>query len=170
VEAEDMNSKEMTRKDFITLTFTLIGSAAVASRCSNDNTTPTPSPTGVGGTTAQSGGTTGHAGAGGTTGTAGTTGAAGTGDAGTTVACTDPLPETMVADGLGHMHTVTVPASTLNATSVQTFTTSVAGSPAHTHTVALTANNLAIIKGGGSVTVVSGPADGHTHMFVVSCH
>lgn len=169
-----MDAKAMTRKDFITLTFTLLGSAAVATRCSDDNTNT--NNTGAGGTTAQSGGHAGTNAVAGHGGGAGTTGQAGGGAGGTsgaTVACTDPLPETQVQDPTNHVHSVTVPASTLNATTVQTFTTSVAGAPTypdHTHTVALTATELATLKGGGNVTVMSGPAAGHTHMYSVSCH
>jgi hypothetical protein len=78
-----------------------------------------------------------------------------------------------VQDPTMHIHSVSIPASALNATAGQTFTTTVAGPPNypdHTHTVVLTAAHLATLKGGGSVTVTSGPAAGHTHDFTVSCH
>src|SRR5262245_59798077 len=103
------SKKEFTRKEFLVLTFTLIGSAAAIGSCDDDNNANV---TGLGGR----GGTTGRAGTTGTggTGTAGTggTGTAGAGGTGTT-ACTDPLPETQVSDSTGHMHTVTIAASTL---------------------------------------------------------
>ena len=94
-----------------------------------------------------------------TTGSGGTTGGA----------CTDPLPETQVADTTGHVHTVTIPASDLNATTDQTVDTSVAFG--HMHAVTLTAANLATIKAGGQVTVTSTQAGSpaHLHMYTVSC-
>ena len=150
-----MDTKSMTRKEFVTLTFTLIGSAAAAcSSSSNSN----------------DGGTGGSFGSGGSNGTGGTGGAGGASSA----ACTNPLPESMVPDDTGHMHDVTVPASTLNATTAQTITTgpvidaTITVTP-HMHDVVFTVANLGILAGGGSVTVTSLPADGHTHMFAVSC-
>src|SRR5262245_8710386 len=127
-----MDSKnDMTRKQFLVLTFTLVGTGAAIGSCDDDNTNLTgtagSSGTGRGGTT----GTAGTTGAGGTTGTAGTTGTGGTG----ATACTDPLPESMVPDGLGHTHSVTIPASALNSSTAMTFNTSSAGAPAHMHSV-----------------------------------
>ncbi|MFL5308048.1 MAG: hypothetical protein ACJ8F1_22725 [Polyangia bacterium] len=137
-----MTSKTFDRKEFLTLTFTLLGGAVAAAACSSSGTS--------GGT----GGTTGT-----TTGSGGTTGGA----------CTDPLPETQVADATGHVHTVTIPASDLNATSDQMVDTSVAFG--HMHAVTLTAANLATIKGGGQVTVTSTQAGSpaHVHVYNVSC-
>ena len=73
-------------------------------------------------------------------------------------------------DALGHVHTLTVPASTLDATTDQTFTTGSAGTPAHTHIVVLTSANLATLKGGGTVDVMSTTALGHLHSYKVGCH
>ncbi|HVT07019.1 MAG TPA: hypothetical protein VHO67_06160 [Polyangia bacterium] len=140
-----MTSKTLDRKQFLTLTFTLLGGGLAAAACSSSGSS--------GGT----GGTTGSTGA--TTGSGGTTG----------VACADPLPETQVADATGHTHTVTIPASDLNATADQMIDTSVAFG--HMHSVTLTAANLAAIKAGGSVTVTSTSAGtpAHMHMYTVSC-
>ncbi len=92
---------KMTRKEFVLLTFTLVGTAgAVASGCSD---------TGGGG------------GGGGSTGNAGNNGSA---------SCSDPLPASQVA-GDNHTHTVSVPASALDSASGQTFTTSSANSHTH---------------------------------------
>jgi hypothetical protein len=166
-----MDSKSMTRKDFITLTFTLIGSGVALATCDSDNTTTTTGfagNNGGAGTTGAAGhaGTTGSAGHGGTTGSAGTTGSGGSG----TSACTDPLPESMVADQTGHMHSIMVNASALNATTPQTFNTTVTLS--HMHMITLAIADLAVIKGGGMATVTSTPSpiDGHFHMFTVMCH
>src|SRR5262245_19722700 len=141
-----MDTKSMTRKEFITLTFTLIGTAAAAS-CGSSNETP--ATTGVGG----SGGTTGIGGAGGAAGAAGAAGGAG----GTTVsACTSPLPETQLADGLGHTHSVTINSSVLVATVNQVFQTSAVADTSgvvHAHEVTLTPANLSAISAGGSVDV-----------------
>ena len=96
-----MDPKSMTRKDFITLTFTLIGSAVAASACCADNTNNT----GIGGTYGTGGNhrtrrrrrhrrpRRHHGRRRDHRGRRGTTGAGGTG----TSACTDPLPETQVA-------------------------------------------------------------------------
>jgi hypothetical protein len=186
-----MDTKSMTRKEFVTLTFTLLGSAATAAACSSSSGSGTggTSGTGTGGTLGSTGtggasGTPGAPGAAGTNGAAGTSGAAGTkgaagtsGSAGTNgSACTNPLPETQIADATGHTHMVMIPASDLDATTAQTITTT--GPTAtnggtvvqHTHTVTLATANLATLKGGSSVTVTSSPAsDGHMHMYMVSC-
>lgn len=144
-----MDSKSMTRKEFVTLTFTLLGGAAAASACSSSNNN-------------SDGGTGGTHGAGGANGNS----------------CTDPLPETQVpGDGTMHTHTFSVPASDLNATMSVMITTSqpmpIGGatiSP-HTHIITLTTADLAMLKGGGQVTVTSDMEGSpiHSHMFVVSC-
>jgi len=157
------SNNEMTRKEFITLTFTLIGATA-AGACSSDNNNNT----GTGGISGTGrGGTTGGAGKGGSGGSAGTTGTGGAGGTGT-ASCVDPLPEVQAA--ADHTHTVTVPASTLNATTAQTFnTSSVLG---HMHMITLEPAQLTAIKGGGSATATSTSAGSpaHTHVFTVSCH
>ena len=108
-----MDTKSMTRKEFVTLTFTLIGSAAAAcSSSSSSNDGGTGGSTGSGGN--GSGGTAAAAAA------AGTAAAAPNGSG----ACTNPLPETQVADTTGHTHTVTIPASDLDATTDQMIDTS----------------------------------------------
>ncbi len=145
-----MDSKSMTRKEFVTLTFTLLGGAATAAACSSSNST-----TGTGGTNGATGGVNGS---GGTSGQS----------------CTDPLPDMMVADDTMHMHTLSVPASTLNATSDQTLTTgpvvNATGTIApHTHMVTLSTADMSTLKGGGTVTVPTQVADGHMHMYQVSC-
>ena len=148
----------MTRKEFVTLTFTLIGSAAAAcSSSSNSN----------------DGGTGGSFGTGGNS--SGGNGSGGNGSGGANGAtCADPLPETQDADTSGHTHSVTVHASTLDMTTDQTITTSgvmnnTVGIADHMHAVVFTANDLAMLKGGGSVDVTSMLALGHTHSYRVSC-
>lgn len=146
-----MDSKALTRKEFLTLTVTLLGGAAAAGACSS-------STTGGG-----SGGTNGA-------GTGGATGTGGGGGTGTTAAgCTDPLPETQVADSTGHVHTVTIPAADLDAAADQTVNTSVTFG--HMHAVTLAAADLATLKAGGSVTVTSTQAGtpAHMHMYSISC-
>ena len=92
------------------------------------------------------GGTTRHGRHGRHDGTGGTAGTGGTG--GTTARLRAPirLPETQSASD--HTHTVTIAASTLNATTAQTFTTSTR--PAHTHMVTLEPAQLTTLKGGGT--------------------
>ena len=161
-----MDSKnEMTRKQFLVLTFSLVGTTAAMGSCDDDdgNVTGTGGSSGTG-----RGGTTGAGGGAGTTGTgggaAGTTGAGGTTG---TAACANPLPATQVADTTAHTHTVTILPSALDATTAQTFTTSVAS--AHMHMVTLMPAQLTTLKGGGSVTVMSTVDSAHGHMFTVSC-
>ncbi len=156
-----MGSKtDMTRKEFLTLTFTLVGTTAAAAACSSDNNNAT---TGTAGT---SGGARGGSGGGaaGTSGGAGTTGAGGTG--GGAAACSDPLPEVQSASD--HTHTLVIPASTLNATTAQTIDTGLA--LAHMHAVTLEPADLATLKGGASVMITSSVASAHTHVFTISCH
>lgn len=174
-----MGSKQdMTRKDFLTLTFTLIGGTVVGGACSSDNNnndggfagTFGNSGTGRGGTTG-AGGTSG-AGTGGAAGTSagtgGTTGTAGAGGNGTATACSDPLPEMQSASD--HTHTVTVHPSMLDSTTAVTLDTSLA--LAHMHMVTFQPAQLATLKGGGSVTVMSTAAGlgPHTHEYTVTCH
>lgn len=170
------SKKEMTRKEFLTLTFTLVGTAAAAGACSNDNNG---NDGGFGGTFGGTSGTNGRGGSGGTSagghgGGAGTSAGGNGGTGGTTAtACADPLPETQVPDTTGHVHTVMIPASKLSATSAQTFDTSVASAGtagAHMHMVTLEPAQLATLKGGGNVTVMSTIVMSHGHMFMVSCH
>ena len=146
-----MDSKSMTRKEFVTLTFTLLGGAATPAACSSSSNN-----NGTGGTNGATGGANGN---GGTSGTH---------------ACTDPLPDSMVPDDTMHMHTLTIPASTLDATSAQTLTTgpvidATGTIAAHTHMVTFATTDLSTLKGGGTVTVTTQAADGHMHMFKVSC-
>jgi hypothetical protein len=156
-----MGSKtEMTRKEFLVLTFTLVGAAATTgAACDDDDNNAT----GSGGTTG--GGRGGTTGSGGSGGSGGGTAGNGNGGNGTAAGCSDPLPEVQAPSD--HTHTLTIPASTLDATTAQTFNTGV--TDAHMHMVTLAAADLATIKGGGSVTVTSTVAIGHSHMFTVSC-
>ena len=161
-----MGSKnDMTRKEFLMLTFTLVGTTAAVSACSDDNNNNVDASfggnNGSAGTTG-GGGTTGSGGRGGSGGAAGTGGGGGN----TAASCSDPLPETQsVSD---HTHTLTIAASTLNATSAQTFDTGVAAG--HMHAVTLEPAQLTTLKGGSSVMVTSTSSVGHTHVFTISCH
>ncbi|HVT66266.1 MAG TPA: hypothetical protein VHF26_00860 [Trebonia sp.] len=138
-----MELKSMTRKDFIKLTFTLVGGAAGVAACSSSSN---------GSSDGGTGGNNGNL-------------------------CTSPLPETMEPDQTMHTHTLTVGSALLNQQSDQTITTSgimnaATGIQPHTHTVVLTAANLGVLKGGGSVMVTSMVADDpapHVHTFQVSC-
>jgi hypothetical protein len=177
------SNDEMTRKDFLTLTFTLLGGTVVGGACSSDNNNVDG---GFGGTFGNNGGTFGRGGRGGTTGGGGTTGAGGTngaggttGTAGTTgaggngaAACTNPLPESQVPDTTGHTHSITIPASMVSSTTAQTFDTSIAEAGtagAHMHMVTLTPTELTTLKNGGNVTVMSNIVMSHGHMFMISC-
>src|SRR4051812_49237421 len=147
-----MDSKSMTRKDFVILTFTLIGGGALGAACSSDNNNG-----GVGGSSGSGTGGTTTGGTGGTTGggTGGTT--TGAGGSTTAAACTDPLPETELTN-TSHVHALVVAASLLNQTSPQVLTTGSAMDPggvAHTHMVTLTPTQLTTLKGGGNVTASS---------------
>jgi len=165
-----MNSKEdISRKEFLTLTFTLIGATAVgAGACDDDNNNATGGRGGTNGTAGR-GGTNGTAGSGGNAGTTGTGGGGGT----TASACSDPLAETQVQDSSMHTHSLMIPASALDMTTAQMFNTGITES--HMHMVTLQPADLSALKGGGSVTATSttamapgGPV--HSHTFMVSCH
>jgi hypothetical protein len=158
------SKKEITRKEFLVLTFTLIGSTAAIGNCDDNDNDNITGLGGRGGTTGAGG--SGRGGTGGTTGNAGTGGSGGTGGTGT-AACADPLPETQLPDSTGHVHTVTVPASALSGGSAQMFPTSVV--LGHQHTVTLQPADLSALMSGGSVTVTSSVADLHAHMYSVSC-
>jgi hypothetical protein len=134
-----MNAEAMTRKQFVKLTFTLLGGAAAVAACGSNT---------YGG---------------------GSNGSSGTGGSTATVACQDPLPETQLPDSTGHTHTVTIPASDLEAAADQTINTSVTGG--HMHAITLAVADLATLKGGGQVTATSTSAGtpSHTHMYSVSC-
>ena len=169
-----MDTKSMTRKEFVTLTFTLLGSAAAAcSSSSSSNDGGTGGSFGSGGTNGTggvhgTGGANGTGGTGGATGTGGTSGSTGT--AGTSGnSCTNPLPEVMVADSNQHTHTLMIPASDLDATTEQIINTGV--TDGHMHMVTLTVANLGILKGGGNVTVTTSLSGtpSHSHMYTVSC-
>jgi hypothetical protein len=65
---------------------------------------------------------------------------------------------------------VTVDAATLNAMTPQTLTTSSAGpAPGHMHMITLTPANLATLRGGGMVDVLSTNVSAHTHTYRISC-
>jgi hypothetical protein len=166
-----MNSRPITRKDFILLTFTLVGSATVAASCGSSS----PGTGGEGGSGGSAGGGSGGAGGSGGSGAGGAGG--GNADASTdqgstldatTAACSEPLPETQTTNNT-HFHSVAILASTVDATSDQTFTTSTGGSDDHTHMITLTVANLGTLKGGGTVTVTSTTDDYHNHMYQIGC-
>ena len=73
-------------------------------------------------------------------------------------------------DTNAHTHTVTVDMAALDATTAQTLTTSSAGQPpGHTHMITLTPANLAALRGGGMVDVLSTNVDNHTHTYRITC-
>jgi hypothetical protein len=164
-----VENKALTRKDFILLTFTLIGSTAVAgSACDDEDVTTgaggtSGGGTGRGGTTGSAGSGTGTAGSGGTTGTAGSGGSTGAGGTGNLSSC----PGAQLPDNTGHVHTVAVPPSTLTSTSTQMFDTSLADG--HLHTISLTGAQLATLASRTGVTVTSSVVNGHLHMYMVTC-
>ena len=161
-----MGSKtDMTRKEFLTLTFTLVGTTAAAAACSSDSNNSTGAAGTSGAKGGSGGGAAGTSGGGGTQGAAGTTGAGGNGG-GAAACCTDPLPEMQAPSD--HTHHVVIAASTLNSTTAQTFNTDV--QLAHMHSVTLEPADLATLKGGSMVMITSSVASAHSHVFTISCH
>ena len=152
-----MDSHSMNRKDFLKLTFTLIGGATVAAGCNSSS----------------NGGTGGGSGSGGSNGSGGS-GADAKVDTGPAIMCADPLVTAQLPDSTQHMHTLFVPLSSLSMTTDQTELTTgfPMDSSGHFHTVVLTVADLATLKGGGSVTRTSSVAGNpaHSHMYMVSCH
>jgi hypothetical protein len=152
-----MDSHSMSRKDFLKLTFTLIGGATVAAGCSSSST--------GGGSGGSSG--TGGSGSGGSSADAKV-------DTGPAIMCADPLPTSQLPDSTGHTHMLFVPLSALSATTDQSELTTgfPMDSSGHFHTVTLSVADLATLKGGGSVTKTSSVSGdpAHSHMYMVSCH
>lgn len=153
-----MDSHSLNRKDFLKLTFTLIGGATVAAGCSSSST---------------NGGSGGSSGTGGSTGTGGSSVDAKV-DTGPAIMCADPLATSQLADSTGHTHTLFVALSTLTMTTDQTSITTPfpENSGGHFHAVTLSVADLATLRGGGSVTKTSTMAGdpAHSHMYMVSCH
>ena len=176
-----MDSKNISRKDFLVLTFTVVGTAAVGLDCgSSSSNKDAGGGSGGGGRGGSGGGGTGGGGSGGRGGNAGTDGgAAGTdggGGDGSTLSnsCDSTLPESQLPDATQHTHTVMITSAQLNQTADLTVNTSSAGAGAnaHMHMVTLTGANLATLRGGGLVIVTSSSAGttAHTHMYQISCH
>jgi hypothetical protein len=178
LEATFMDSKAITRKDFFTLTFTLIGGAAVAAGCSSSSKATDAGSSG-GSTGSSSGGSTG-ASSGGSAGTdagrdLGVDRQPDTGGVDTANSCASPLPAAQLPDATGHTHILVIDASTLSATTDQMLLTN--GFPpdnsgGHFHPITLTVANLATLRAGTAITVTSGigGTPDHTHMFMISCH
>lgn len=66
-----------------------------------------------------------------------------------------------------HGHVLTVLRSDLDSTTALSY--DIQGTADHTHTVTLTLAQLATLKSGASVTVVSTTTDYHQHVITVSC-
>jgi hypothetical protein len=66
-----------------------------------------------------------------------------------------------------HGHALTVPAADANAGIAKTY--SIKGTSGHSHTVAITAAQFGILKGGGTITVKSTVDVGHSHDVTVKC-
>jgi len=66
-----------------------------------------------------------------------------------------------------HGHVLTVLRSDLDSTTAVSY--DIQGTADHTHTVTLTVAQLATLKTGASVTVVSTTTDFHQHIITVSC-
>jgi hypothetical protein len=71
---------------------------------------------------------------------------------------------------MGHQHSVSIPAADLTAAPVaHAYTTSSSGTPAHTHTLSLTANEIQQLAAGKALMKTTDPdASGHQHSFGLS--
>jgi hypothetical protein len=141
-----MEPRSMTRKDFIVLTFTLVGGAAGAAACSSS-----------------SGGGTGGSGGGG----GGSNGNACTNPLPETMEPDQTMHTHTVAVQSSLLNQTT--DQTVTTSGVMNPIGTIAP---HTHMVVFTVANLAILKAGGSVMVTSASADdpiSHVHTFDVSC-
>ena len=169
-----MDSHSLTRKDFITLTLTLIGGGALAAGCSSSSNA---SDGGAGGSTGAGGsGGAGSPGTGGkSTADAASDGAGDVQHPDTANNCADPLPASQTADATAHTHSMDIPVSTLAMTDRQLVLSGpfpTTGSGGHFHEIALSPADLDTLRGGGSVTItsnLSGTPE-HSHVFMVSCH
>jgi hypothetical protein len=69
-----------------------------------------------------------------------------------------------------HGHVLTINPADLTSTTTQSY--DITGTADHSHTVSLTAEQLALLKAGTSLTVTSGPsstAPSHTHQITLAC-
>jgi hypothetical protein len=66
-----------------------------------------------------------------------------------------------------HGHALTVPVADANAAIAKTY--SIKGTSGHNHTVAITAAQFGILRGGGTITVKSTVDVGHSHDVTVKC-
>ena len=174
---------KMNRKEFLSSTTALLSAAAgltALSACGSDDdddetngTGGSAGSAGSGGTstggTAGSGGSAGTAGSGGSAGTAGSGGSAGTAGSGGNGGGGVSMCNSDVALVNMHTHAVTVPPADVEAGAAMTYTLSDVGG--HTHTIMVSAADMATLAGGGSVTITSS-ADGlpsHSHGVTVMC-
>jgi hypothetical protein len=94
-------------------------------------------------------------------------------DAGKSLADSAATPSTTPSAGCGstfdfnHGHVLTVLRSDLDSTTAVSY--DILGAADHTHTVTLTAAQLATLKTGASVSVVSTNTNFHQHVITISC-
>jgi len=120
---------DLSRKDFLKLTFAFLGGAAlVQSGCGDSSGGP---------------------------------------DLSTPPNCNLNGTKSKIADNHPAPHSLIVPKSDLASTTNKTY--DIMGSADHTHSVTLTAANLASLAANTSVTVTSTSTLAHTHQCVVSC-
>lgn len=74
----------------------------------------------------------------------------------------------MIATNHAHApHALTMPPEDVMAAAAKTY--DIMGAAAHTHSVDLTADQMAMLKAHGTVTVASTEGEGHTHMVTITC-
>lgn len=176
-----MDSKSMTRKDFFVLTFSLVGSAVVASNCGSSSggggtggTTGTGGKgtgggTGTGGRGTGGGTGTGGSGTGGGTGTGGSTGTGGRDGGGTDTPGTDAGNDVPVNNDSGPADTGPIDAANNCSDPLsETQFTQAGDNTNHTHAFIVPASTLNATTAQTINTEPAGAGDGHIHAVTFS--
>jgi hypothetical protein len=170
---------EISRKQFIQLSITLLGGAVVAAACSDSNSTSSSSGGASSSGGSSSGGSSSSSSSGGSSSSSSggqdaatdalVTDAGGDGSDGAVNACVANKTFTNAAGGgitSNHAHTVTIPLTDLIGNVAKQYTITLGG---HTHTLDVTAAQFAMMRAGLTVNITSGLGGGHTHACALKC-
>ena len=173
-------SQELTRKDFIRLSFAFVAVAAGVGACSDDKTGSSSGTSGGSssgdldsGTSSgdiDSGNSSGNIDSGTSSGNidSGTSGGNDSGTSGDSggASCNNSLTLGDAQIAGNHSHAATIPSADLMGSADKTY--SIQGASGHTHSITLTAANFASLRAGNSVSVTS-TSSGHTHVCTIKC-
>jgi hypothetical protein len=152
----------LTRKDFLRGALALTAGGAGWTACSS-STTPAGTSTATVATTTTAAGTGGATNASSASATTASTGTGAGGGSAATM-CTTNIQANHPPPG---QHLLTIPAADANAGAQKTY--SIQGMADHDHTITITAAQMATLKAGGMVTVMSTTNLAHSHPVTVMC-